>query len=160
MSRLEVPLTGTTLWYTGELVLRAYLDLLLKDAASNWYQETFRVDSGTDVTSLSAARAKALGLPLPQRGLTVPVTTTTGTTPVVVRPGFLRLRVVGMAPVEHVIPCHFLGDPDAPPPGTMAATFPRNLLGLTGVVDKLRIITDGTPFPPHAPHGNLIVERI
>ncbi len=65
-----------------------------------------------------------------------------------------------MDPVEHVIPCHFLGDPDAPPLGTVAATFPRSLLGLTGVVDKLRIVTDGTPVPPHAPHGNLIVERI
>ncbi len=31
---------------------------------------------------------------------------------------------------------------------------------MTGVVDKLRIVTDGTPTPPHAPHGNLIVERI
>ena len=128
MSRLQVPLSSTVLWYTGELALRAYLDLLLRDAAGNWHKETFRVDSGTDVTSLSAAKAKALGLPMPQQGMTVPVTTTTGMAPVVVRPGFLRLRVVGMDPVEHVIPCHFLGDPDAPPPpGTVAATFPRSV---------------------------------
>lgn len=160
MSRLVVPLSGATLWYTGEVVLRAYLDLLLKDAAGSWNRRRFRVDWGTDVTSLSAAEAKALRLPLPQPGLTVPVTTATGKVPVVVRPGFLRMRVARMDPVEHVIPCHFLGDPDAWPPGTMAATFPRSLLGLTGVVDKLRIITDGTPTPPHAPYGNLIVERI
>jgi hypothetical protein len=151
MSRLVVPLAHTTLWYTGEVVLRAYLDLLLKDASGRWHWQPFRVDWGTDVTSLSAARAKALGLPMPQHGLTVPVRTATGTTPVIVRPGFLRMRVAGMDPVEHVIPCHFLGDPDAPLPATAAATLPRSLLGLTGVVDKLRIITDGTPTPPHAP---------
>jgi hypothetical protein len=155
-----VPLFGTTVWYTGEMVLRAYLDLLLKDAAGNWNRRRFRVDWGTDVTSLSAADAKTLGLPIPQRGLTVPVRTSTGMTPVVVRPGFLRMRVAGMDPVEHVIPCHFLGDPDAPLPGAMTATLPRSLLGMTGVVDKLRIITDGTPTPPQAPYGNLIVERI
>jgi hypothetical protein len=159
MSRLVVPLYRTTLWYTGEVVLRADLDLLLKDVAGRWQPEKFRVDWGTDVTSLSAAKAKTLGLPLPQRGFTVPVTTATGTTPVTVRPGFLRMRVAGMDPVEHVIPCHFLGDPDAPPPAT-APTFPRSLLRLTGVVDKLRIITDGTPTPPQAPYRNLIVERI
>jgi hypothetical protein len=141
------------------MVLRAYLHLLLKDATGNWNRRRFRVDWGTDVTSLSAADAKTLGLPMPQRGLTVPVTTAMGTTLVVVRPGFLRLRVIGMDPVEHIIPCHFLGDPDAPPPA-MVPTFPRSLLGLTGVVDKLRIVTDGTPTLPQAPYGNLIVERI
>src|SRR5262249_30975666 len=161
MSRLVVPLSSTTLWHTGELVLRAYLEVLLKDSSGNWHKETFRVDWGTDMTCLSAAKAKALGLPLPQQGLTVPVTTTTGTFPIILRSGFLRLRVAGMDPVEHVIPCHFVGDPDAPPPpGTMAATFPRSLLGLMGVVDKLRIMADGTPILPLAPHGNLIVESV
>jgi hypothetical protein len=160
MSRLVVPLSRTTLWYTGEVVLRAYLDLLLKDVAGRWHPETFRVDWGTDVTSLSAAKAKTLGLPMPQRGLTVPVRMATGTTPVIVRPGFLRIRVAGMDPVEHVIPCHFLGDPDAPLPATAAATLPQSLLGMTGVVDKLRFVTDGTPTPLQAPYGNLIVERI
>lgn len=161
MSRLEVPLSGATLWHTGERVLHAYLELRLKDASGNWHTHIFRVDSGTDMTSLSAAKAKTFGLPMPQQGLTVPVTTTIGTAPVVVRSGFLRMQVAGMDPVEYVIPCHFLGDPDAPPPpGTMAATFTRSLLGLTGVVDKLRIAVDGTPVLPQAPHGNLIVESI
>jgi hypothetical protein len=141
------------------MVLRAYLDLLLKGATGNWNRRRFRVDWGTDVTSLSAADAKTLGLPMPQRGLTLPVRTATGTTSVIVRPGFLRMRVAGMDPIEHVIPCHFLGDPDTPLPAT-AATLPRSLLGMTGVVDKLRFVADGTPTPPQAPYRNLIVERI
>jgi hypothetical protein len=159
MSRLEIPLQATTLWYTGEAVLRAHLDLLLKDAAGGWHKETFRVDTGTDMTWLSAARAKALGLPMPQRGWTVPLTTSAGAVSVILRSGFLRLRVDGMGPVEHVLPCPFLGDPDAPPPpGALVATFPRSLLGLTGVVDNLRFIFDGAPAPG-APYGNLIVEK-
>jgi hypothetical protein len=161
MSRIEVPLSSTTLWYTGEMVLRAYLDLLLKDDAGNWHKEVFRVDSATDMTTMSAARAKGMGLPMPQKGQRVPLTTSAGTAIVIVRPGFLRMMVEGMDPVEHVIPCHFLGDPDATPvPGTVSATFPRSLLGLTGVVDKLRITADGTPSLPHAQHGTLTVERI
>jgi hypothetical protein len=161
MSRIEVPLSSTTLWYTGEVALRAYLDLLLKDDAGNWHKESFRYDSATDMTMMSAARAKSMGLPMPARGLLVPLTTSAGTAVVAVRSGFLRMRVEGMDPVEHAIPCHFLGDPDAtPPPGTAPATFPRSLLGLTGVVDKLRFITDGTPTLPQAAHGTLTVERI
>jgi hypothetical protein len=33
-----------------------------------------------------------------------------------------------------------------------------NLLGLTGVVDKITLLYDGTPAPA-APHGYLIVEK-
>jgi hypothetical protein len=134
--------------------------LLLKDASGNWHKAIFRVDSGTDMTSMAAAKAKALGLPMPLQGTPVPMTTTAGTVTVTLRAGFLRIMVEGMAPREHVIPCHFLGDHHAPLPGAVTAPLPRSLLGLTGVVDKLRIITDGTPVLPNAPHGNLIVETI
>ena len=159
MSRLQVPLRDRTLWRTGEVVLRAHLELLLKDAAGGWHKESFRVDSGTDMTSLSAARAKALGLPMPTQGLTVPITTSTGTALVVLRAGWLRVRVVGLDPVEHLLPCHFIGDPDAAlAPGAGRATFPRSLLGLTGVVNLLTISFQGDPTPG-APHGNLVIER-
>jgi hypothetical protein len=44
-------------------------------------------------------------------------------------------------------PGFFLGYPDAPPSGSQAAITPRRLLGLSGVVDKVRILFDGTPTP-------------
>ena len=37
--------------------------------------------------------------------------------------------------------------------------FPRSLLGLSGVVDKIRILFDGTPTAM-APHGLMAIERI
>jgi hypothetical protein len=55
MSRLEVPLSGATLWHTGDLVLRAYLELRLKDAAGNWHRHTLWVDSGRSFWNSSRA---------------------------------------------------------------------------------------------------------
>jgi len=53
----------------------------------------------------------------------------------------------------------FLGDPHAPLSGSQAATRPRKVLGLSGVVDKLRILFDGTPTLAVV-YGNLIVETL
>jgi len=73
-----------------------------------------------------------------------------------IRPGYLRVLVVGMDATEYVLPCFFLGDPTAP--AGRAANAPRKLLGLSGVLDKLRISFDGAPTP-YAPHGLLTVQR-
>ena len=57
-----------------------------------------------------------------------------------------------MDPTEYVFPCYFVGDPNVP------VTDPKYLLGLTGVIDQIRLTFDG-PSPPLAPHGILIVEK-
>jgi hypothetical protein len=67
MSRLETPLRHLILWSTGDLVLRADLDLLLKDHLGHWHPKTFRMDSASDMTTLAAYDAQQMGLPLPQR---------------------------------------------------------------------------------------------
>jgi hypothetical protein len=76
-----------------------------------------------------------------------------------IRRGLIRAQVVGLDATLHVFPCYFLGDPDAPVAPKLSAFQPRNLLGLTGVIDKLRITFDGTPSP-HAPHGLLTIESL
>ena len=161
MSRLERPLKHETLWITGDLLIRAEVDLHLRDAAGGWQKQTFRYDSGADITAMPAWRAKALGLPMPQAGVTLPVNTATGPVTMLVRSGLLRMKVDGMDQTEYVIPCHFRGDPDAlPDPSVPVALLPKNLLGLSGVVDKLRMTTDGQPVSAAAPYGLLIVEKI
>ena len=60
---------------------------------------------------------------------------------------------------EHLFPCYFLGSPDLTPGPNQSPVMARNLLGLTGVVDKLRIHFDGTPSPS-ARHGILVVEKL
>jgi hypothetical protein len=155
MSRLDVPFQYRILWATGDLLLRAELDLLLKDASGQWQPETFLVDSGSEMTTMPAHRAGRLGLPMPQQPAPGAVHTQTG---LPIRPGYLRVQVVGLDATEYVIPCFFLGDPAAPPGAARAANAPRKLLGLSGVVDKLRLGFDGAPTPS-APHGRLTVEK-
>jgi hypothetical protein len=70
-----------------------------------------------------------------------------------VRSGLLRARIPGIVLTEYIFPCYLLGDPNVP-------VSPRawNLLGLTGVINQIRLTFDGATAPA-TPHGILIVER-
>ena len=155
VTHLEIPLLSKRIWATGDLVLRAELDLVIRGNDGIWRPETFRVDSGTEMTSMAATRATALDLPMPQNAILLDINGVRRA----IRPGLIRARIVGMDDTEHVFPCYFLGSPNPPPDPNQAAFAARNLLGLTGVVDKLRILFDGTPRPS-ARHGVMVVERI
>ena len=148
MSRLEVPLRYRTLRATGDTVLWADLVLSLKTNRGAWKEIPFRVDSGTEMTTMAAVDARKLDLPIPKNP--VPGLVLYGQE---VRSGLLRARVVGMDPTEFVFPCYFLGDPNLPPP-----TQARNLLGL----DR-RHQPDPTHLRRHdvraAPWGMLVVEK-
>ena len=59
-----------------------------------------------------------------------------------------------MDPTEFVFPCYFIGDPNNLPPAP-----PRNLLGLTGVINQIRLTFEGTTSAL-APWGILVVEKL
>jgi hypothetical protein len=59
-----------------------------------------------------------------------------------------------MDTTEYIFPCYTLGDPNDPPPLT-----PIHLLGLTGVINQIRLCFDGTPASG-MPYGHLIVEKL
>jgi hypothetical protein len=107
------------------------------------------------MTTLPAFLAKQLDLPMPQQAAPGIVHRPTG---LAIRSGYLRVQVVGMDATEYALPCFFLGDPDVPISISQARPVPQKLLGISGVVDKLRIIFDGRPTGG-APYGNLIVEK-
>ncbi len=153
-SRLEIPLLGKTVRATGDILLRAEVDLLIHTNARTWEQVVFRVDSGTEMTTMPAAQARLLDLPLPVNPVPTLLHAQTG---LEIRAGVIRVQVVGMAGTEYVFPCYFLGDPNKQ--ASRAATVPRNLLGLTGVVDKVRLSFDGKATAAAAPYGNLVVEE-
>src|SRR5262249_52583154 len=155
MSRLQVPILHRILLATGDVLLRAELDLLIKDRQGLWHQETFRVDSGTDMTTMLAALAKQLDIPMPQHSVPNALHAQTG---VEFRSGFLQLQVVGMDATEYAIPCFFLGDPNVALPGRRTATVSRKLVGLSGVINQLRLTFDGDPGPA-APFGYLTAEK-
>ncbi len=155
MSRLLHPLDYLILWSTGDLIVRAELDLLLKDSLGNWHARTFRVDSASDMTTMPAHDAARIGLSVPSNLAPLKHEQTD----LEVRSGYLKCQVVGMDQTEYVFPCFFLGDPGLPPdPKTPAGKLPRYLFGLSGVIDQIRISLDGEPGPG-APHGHLIVEK-
>jgi hypothetical protein len=148
MARLEVPLDWRTLQTTGDVVLKAVLRLEVKDHLGSWVPIEFVVDPGTEMTTMPSSKAKDEGLPIPKR----PVTGLAlhGQE---VRRGLLRARIPGLDATEYVFPCYFRGDPNVP------VAEPKNLLGLTGVIDKVRLIFDGTPSGA-AQYGLLIVEKV
>jgi hypothetical protein len=156
MSRLERPLLAKTIALTGDIALRAELTLWIKTNSQSWEPVIFLVDPGTEMTTLPAARAKQLGIPFPKKP--VPRLGIAGKS-ADVRTGLIQARVDGMDPTDYVFPCYFIGDPDAPFDPNRPPRFPRSLLGLSGVVDKIRILFDGTPTPA-ALHGLMVVERI
>ena len=101
------------------------------------------------MTTMVAFEARKLDVPIPKHP--VPGLILYGQE---IRSGLLRARrVVGMDPTEFVFPCYFLGDPNVPPPAQG-----RNLLGLTGVINQIRLIFDGTTSV-QAPWGVLVVEK-
>jgi hypothetical protein len=148
MSRLEVPLQQRTLRATGDTVLWAELFLSLKTNRGTWKQIPFRVDSGTEMTTMLAYDAKSLDLAVPKTPVSRLVLFGQE-----VRSGLLRARVVGMDPTEFVFPCYFIGDPDVLPPANS-----RNLLGLTGVINQISLTFDGRPAV-RSPRGVLVVEN-
>jgi hypothetical protein len=71
---MERPLVGRTLRTTGDVVLHAALILGLKTNRETWKAVRFRVDTGTEMTTLPAFDAKTWDLPIPRRpvsGLTL-----------------------------------------------------------------------------------------
>ena len=154
MSRLLVPLLSKKIWATGDIVLRAELELLIRDENGILRPETFRVDSGTEMTSMAAARAKVLGLPMPLDPIFLDINGIKRE----VRPGLILAQVVGMGGIEHVFPCYFLGNPHATPDPNQPRVATRNLLGLTGVLNEFRILFDGTPSA-NARYGVMVIEN-
>ena len=61
MSRLEIPISGQKLFSTGDIKLWIEMSLFLKDHAGHWHKRSFRVDTGTDVTTFPAYEAKRWG---------------------------------------------------------------------------------------------------
>jgi hypothetical protein len=132
---------------SGDIVLHAELILAIKTDHGAWEPFPFLVDPGTEMTTMPAGEAKHQSLPMPKR--IVPGLTFQG---LEVRTGLLRAQIPGMDATEYVFPCYFLGDPNVKP------VRPRNLLGLTGVINQIRLSFDGATSAV-VPSGLLVVEK-
>jgi hypothetical protein len=142
------------LWSTGDVCLWVELNLLVKNNASAWQRDTFRVDIATDITTYPAFRARQLNLPIPLRAASGASHNQTG---LEIRSGLLRFRIEGMDATEYAAACFFLGDPQTPPTGRPAA-WPRKLLQPLALLDHLRFIFEKNATVS-APHGEMIIEK-
>jgi hypothetical protein len=154
LSRLVIPITGQTLWATGDVRLWVELDLLVKDNAGRWQPESFRMDTATDITTFPAHLARQLNLPIPIKAASGATHAQTG---LEIRSGLLHFRIDGMDATEYAVPCFFLGDPQTFPAGN-PATLPRKLLQPLALLDRLRFLFDKNASVA-APHGEMIVEK-
>jgi hypothetical protein len=153
---LRVPLQGKKVRATGEILLRAEVLLLVSDADESWHLLPFRADSASEMTTLPAAAARKLNIPMPLAPTTGLRVDTPSATQDAVRAGAIKARFFGMEEDDYWFPCYFLGDPEAEGP-QRPGTIPRSLLGLTGVVDKVTLVFDGDATED-APYGHLVIE--
>lgn len=156
MSRLVVPVTDVKLWHTGDVLLRLFVELHLKDESGGWKSEEFRVDTGADLTTFPAYDAKQLGIPIPGSPAAGVTHTQTG---LEIRSGILRFRIDGMDATEYAIFCLFLGDPDTPPNAAQKATLPRKLLQPLQLVDRLRFTEQKDPTLGNL-YGEMVIEKV
>ena len=156
MSRLVIPVTDVKLWHTGDVLLRLFVDLDLKNAGGGWKTEEFQVDTASDMTTFSAYDAKRLGLPMPANAAPGVVHAQTG---LEIRSGILRFRINGMDATEYAVFCLFLGDPDTPPDPLQKAALPRKLLQPLQLVDKLKFTEQKDPALGNL-YGELVIEKV
>jgi hypothetical protein len=154
MSRLVIPVTGKTLWATGDVRRWVDIDLLVRDSTGQYRKERFRVDSGTEITTFPAFVAKQMGLPVPIN----PAPVRHNPTGLEIRSGMLRFRIDGMDQTEYGLACLFLGDPGVAANPAQPATFPRKLLQPLALIEQLRFSTEKDPAIGSL-YGELVVEK-
>jgi hypothetical protein len=130
-------------------ILRAALSLEVR-TRGGWFQPMNRciVDSGASYTMLSTARAKAIGLAVPDLKVHAPLLTATQSERVEVRDGEIVVRFSNMPGRIIRLYCLFV---DGIPENTPL------LLGLNDFFDTFRVSFDGR-FSPEAPAGHMHFE--
>jgi len=146
--QVRIPLEGRFI-ETGARVIQAKLKLLLQTSKPGFASVDFIVDPGCGITSIPRMVAENGGIPIPNKSHIKPIAvrTSTGRSSQRVRFGKIGVRVPGLATGTFYWDCHFVEPPHAPHIA---------LLGLTGVLDDLRLIFDGT-YSIENPYGVLVL---
>ena len=147
---LRVPLQAYRVRGLAESLVRPVLRIQVQSRDRSFKDVEMRVDCATAMTTISAARAIDLGLPIPRKVVTLTVETAAGLITQRRHPGRITVRIPRLAMREFNWPCHFVHEGE-PAPGP--------LLGLAGVLDDLRITLDGS-YSLEAPYGWLVLEEM
>ena len=110
---------------------------------------TFRVDSASSMSTMSAAEARRLGIVVPRKVVNLSVETASGSVRQIRHPGRVQVKILGLDLWQFDWPCHFVEH---------EGKAPKPALGLTGVLNDVIITLDGS-YSPEAPYGWLILKR-
>jgi hypothetical protein len=147
---VRIPLESYRVPGIAQPFLRAMLTLWVRTQTRQFADLRVRVDSGAAITTVSLGPAQGLGLLIPKKTVEFQVETATGKARQVRHPGRITVRLAEFPGREFNWPCHFLEHQGVPP---------QPVLGLTGVLDDLRICLDGS-YTLEAPYGSLVLEEV
>lgn len=149
---VRVPLKFARLRQTGEMTVKAETWFLVRTTRGSFEPLLMLVDTGANITTIPVPHAINAGVAIPTRRITLDVQTATGVVRQQVHPGYIQVRVPGIShPHPFEWPCHFVDQPGVAPP--------ISVLGLSGVLDDLRLTFDGT-YSLDARYGVLLVEPV
>ena len=146
---LRVPLEGFHVRGVEGPLIRAVVTLQVRTARYGFRDIEFLVDTGACLTTLPVELAQELGIPFPRRKVDVPVVTGAGRIRQVRHAGRIRVVVPTWGSEEFDWPCHYVEH---------EGRRLTPVLGLTGVLDDLRITLDGT-YSLEARYGMLTLQR-
>lgn len=147
---VRIPLEYSRLRQTGEVAIFPRLELLVRASIGNFAALEFLLDTGANFTTIPLAEARRLQLAVPPRTITLEVRTAAGMVRQQVHPGRISVQVPGLQGHTFTWPCHFVDTP--------GQAAPVALLGLSGVLNDLRLTFDGT-YALDARYGVLLLEQ-
>lgn len=146
---VRIPLLYAPLRQTGEMTVKAEVRLMVRTVSGRFEPLDFLVDPGANLTAISVARARRRDLAIPARTVALSVNTAVGTVIQHVHPGRITVQIPGIDGTFSW-PCHFVEHG----PGI----DPMPQLGLSGVLNDLRLTFDGT-YALDARYGVFHLER-
>lgn len=132
-----------------QTLVRAVLRVDVRAGSREFQEVTFRVDSASSMSTMSAVEARQLGIVVPRKAVHLSVETAFGSGRQIRHPGRIQVKILGLDQWQFDWPCHFV-EHQGPPP--------KAVLGLTGVLNDIIITLDGS-YSFEAPYGWLILKR-
>lgn len=148
---VRIPLAHTRLRQTGETAVIPRISLPVRAASGEFASLEFVVDTGANFTSVPVAEANRLGITVPARVVTLEVRTAVSTVNQRVHPGHIQVQVPGLDGHTFRWPCHFVEHGQG--------VDPTSMLGLSGILNDLRLTFDGT-YSLDARYGVLLLEPV
>jgi hypothetical protein len=135
---------------TGYIAVQGAIELEIRTREHRFEALEFIVDSGSNLTTIPVSVAKKYRLSLPARSIPLKIRTAAGSVARQVFAGQITARIPGLPGRDFTWPCHFVAGP---------VNESGHLLGLSGIVNDLRLIFEGT-YSEDAPYGWLILEEL